>query len=104
MSESTQEPELSPLQQRIKDMETKYKELSTNLQISKSKVISDESVLLTCLQELMPLQNAYLSGIIQAQQKQLTNIEVIPSDTAAVPTTSKVRSRKTKVAVIKEDE
>ena len=86
--------ELLPLQQRIKDMEAKYKELNTTLQESKAKVIADESALLTCLQELMPLQNAYLGGIIQAQQKQLSELSTdeSPSKPVATPRVSTIQN------------
>jgi hypothetical protein len=94
--EEKSKSELSPLQQRIKDMEAKYKELNTTLQESKAKVIADESDLLTCLQELMPLQNAYLGGIIQAQQKQLSELSIdeAPAKPVATP---RVRTRQNNV-------
>jgi len=61
----------SNLQQKIQDLEQHFKELETSLNESKKKVVSNESALLTCLQQLMPLQNMYLTNIVQNLQKQV---------------------------------
>lgn len=96
--EEKSKSELSPLQQRIKDMEAKYKELNTTIQESKAKVIADERALLTCLQELMPLQNAYLGGIIQAQQKQLSELSTDEASAQSIyGATPRVRTRQNNV-------
>jgi hypothetical protein len=72
----TQEQELSPHQKRIKELEDQYKELAANVTASTAKVIDDERALLKCLQQLMPLQNAYLGSIIQVLQKQIETLSV----------------------------
>lgn len=56
---------------RVKELEGQYKELNLKLQKSRSQVVEDERALLACLQQLMPLQNAYLGGIIQNLNTQL---------------------------------
>jgi flagellar biosynthesis chaperone FliJ len=61
----------SNLQQKIQDLEQHFKELETSLNESKKKVVSNESALLACLQQLMPLQNMYLTNIVQNLQKQV---------------------------------
>lgn len=106
MSDTEHCQELLPIQKRIKELEDQYKELNSNLQISKIKVYEDEHALLGCLQQLMPVQNAYLSGIIQTLQKQLTPGTTVKSEpvdmtasssTSIEPHVSRIRSRKNDV-------
>lgn len=51
---SSDEPKLSPLQEKIKELENTYKELNSSLTKSTDTVRVDESTLLTCLQKLLP--------------------------------------------------
>jgi len=60
---TSDEPKLSPLQEKIKELECQSKELSINLTRSQAQVIADESTLLKCLQQLMTLQNSYIGGL-----------------------------------------
>ena len=71
-----QDQDLSPFQKRIKELENQYKELSNNVASSTNKVVEDERALLKCLQQLMPLQNAYLGSIINALQKQIETLSI----------------------------
>ena len=91
---------LATIQTHLKGLETEYKELASNLQVSLAKVASDEKALLQCTQKLMPLQNTYLSNIIKALQAQVSELNVSKSNnlstqpTASIPV-PRVRSRKT---------
>lgn len=111
--EST-DSQISPIQKRIQDLEGKYKELLENLQSSKQKVVDNERALLECMTSLMPLQNAYLGGIIKALQKKIVDLSVdkdtttdkiddVQSRVHAAPV-PRVRSRKVRVPdTIKEE-
>jgi len=59
---SSDEPKLSPLQEKIKELENTYKELNSSLTNSTDNVRVDESDLLTCLQKLLPLLKTPKSG------------------------------------------
>lgn len=52
---SSDEPNLSPLQEKIKELENTYKELNSSLTNSTDTVRVDESALLSCLQKLLLL-------------------------------------------------
>jgi hypothetical protein len=59
---SSDEPKLSPLQEKIKELENTYKELNSRLINSTDTVRVDESALLVCLRQLMPLLKTPKSG------------------------------------------
>lgn len=63
--------QLEEIPRKITDLEQQYKEIDANLTETRKKVQTYETSLLTCLQQLMPLQNAYLSNVINSLQKQL---------------------------------
>lgn len=88
----------------LKELEEQSTKLSSNLDRSNEKVRVDESALLACLRQLMPLQNSYLGGIIGALQPQLkeqakkhadelSEIDADDTDVVPVPTT-RVRLRR----------
>lgn len=95
--QESEEVKLSPLQEKIKDLELQYKELTSNLEVSKDALRVCEHNLLECLLKLMPLQNSYLGGIIASLQNQLkeqANLEEEqPIETNQNPN-SRVRSRR----------
>lgn len=62
---------IQELQEKIKDQEAQYSELTERLTKSKESVIADERALLACLQQLMPMQNTYLTNVINAMQKKM---------------------------------
>ena len=62
---------IQELQEKIKDQEAQYSELTERLTKSKEAVIADERALLACLQQLMPMQNTYLTNVINAMQKKM---------------------------------
>jgi hypothetical protein len=62
---------IQELQDKIKDQEAQYNELTERLTKSKEVVIADERALLACLQQLMPMQNTYLTTVINAMQKKM---------------------------------
>lgn len=59
---SSDEPNLSPLQEKIKELEITYKELNSSLTNSTDTVRVNESALLTCLRQLLPLLKTPKSG------------------------------------------
>jgi hypothetical protein len=59
------------LKERIVAMETQYKEITSKLQTSQKVLFENEHEMLVCLQNLMPLQNAFFRSIIENLQKQL---------------------------------
>lgn len=69
MSDNT---EMEYLLNNIKKLENEYQVSNKSLQENKKKIIEDERALLICMQELMPMQNKYLSNVIKALQSQLT--------------------------------
>lgn len=78
----------------LKELEEQSTKLSSNLDRSNEKVRVDESALLSCLRQLIPLQNSYLGGIIGALQTQLKEqakkhtdelAEIDSDDTDVVP-------------------
>ena len=87
----------------LKELEEQSTKLSSNLDRSNEKVRVDESALLSCLRQLIPLQNSYLGGIIGALQTQLKEqakkhadefAEIDADDIDVVPVpTPRVRSR-----------
>lgn len=62
---------IQELQEKIKEQEAQYSELTERLTKSKEAVIADERALLACLQQLMPMQNTYLTNVINAMQKKM---------------------------------
>jgi len=72
---SADELKLTTTQEKIKACEDKYKELILALDSSKKQVHCCESDLIECMQNLMPLQNMYLTNIIVELQKKITELE-----------------------------
>lgn len=91
---------LSPIHIHIKELEDQYKVLNANVMSSTSKVVEDERALLKCLLKLMPLQNTYLSSIIQVLQKQNETLSVRPEPGASSST--KVQSRTNNLDIIED--
>ena len=69
---------MEDISQKISDLESQYKEIDARIIESRKKLQEQESAMLVCLQKLMPLQNSYLTSIINTLQKQLQtkNLEV----------------------------
>jgi len=68
------------IEEQLKLLEGKYKELNDDVAKARDAVIQKEGELLKCLKHLMPLQNMYLSNIINdlrktdAENKQKINL------------------------------
>ena len=91
---------LSPIHNHIKELEDQFKVLNANVISSTAKVVEDERALLKCLLKLMPLQNTYLSSIIQVLQKQNETLSVRPEPGASSST--KVQSRTNNLDIIED--
>ena len=91
---------LSPIHTHIKELEDQFKVLNVNVMDSTAKVVEDERALLKCLLKLMPLQNTYLSSIIQVLQKQNETLSVRPEPGASSST--KVQSRTNNLDIIED--
>ena len=67
------------LKKRIIDMEKQYKEITSKVQASQKTLSNNERELLTCMQGLMPLQNAFFRSVIEDLQKQLADRPPAPT-------------------------
>jgi len=57
--------------EQVKQIEIEYQKLNTQISNAYADIHKHEHDALLCLQKLIPIQNAYLSGIIQALQRQV---------------------------------
>jgi hypothetical protein len=63
------------VKKRIGKLEERYQECVDELNLSISNVSASEKKLLNCLQQLMPLQNSYLTGLIRVLQNQIEELK-----------------------------
>ena len=91
---------VSPIHTHIKELEDQFKVLNANVMSSTSKVVEDERALLKCLLKLMPLQNTYLSSIIQVLQKQNETLSVRPE--LGSSSSTKVQTRTNNLDIIED--
>ena len=61
--------------EKISALERRYTELRTDVDKDKKSLRSKESELLELLQELMPLQNAFLGSVINNLQAKIRTLE-----------------------------
>lgn len=78
MSELDNSTDSTVVQKKISELEEVYKECAANLNKANNKVSEEEKKLLNCLQQLMPLQNAYLTSLIRLLQNQLNELKENP--------------------------
>jgi hypothetical protein len=83
------ETDSSTVQKQIEELEKQYKDCVDELNINNSKVSVSEKKLLNCLQQLMPLQNAYLTSLIRLLQTQLEELKNPKPDNVAKPKVDK---------------
>ena len=66
----------STAHEKIKTLEEQYNELNSDLKDAVKRVHDNEHSIVICLQTLMPLQNSYLTGIINNLQQQVQQLRV----------------------------
>jgi hypothetical protein len=69
------ETDNNTVKKRISKLEEHYQECVDELNVHTSKVSASEKKLLSCLQQLMPLQNAYLTSLIRVLQNQIEDLK-----------------------------
>ena len=68
--------------EKISKLETRYTELKAEVDEAKNALRSKEAELLELLQELMPLQNAFLGTVINGLQARIRTLETEKPDQA----------------------
>jgi hypothetical protein len=95
------ETDSADVQKQIGELEDQYKEWVIELNKNNLNVSASEKKLLKCLQQLMPLQNAYLTSLIRLLQSQIEELKNPNPDNVDQPTVSKPGG--VKLEVIDED-